>query len=95
MARPEQGESSMIAIWPADVAVPPRAVLGNRPAPLGAEEGQLCLRTEGGTKPCLGTIELLPDSSLGGCWCPAGHPPCGYCTSTIPECRRCGWRDEG
>lgn len=57
-------------------------------AQLGRAEGQIC-RRDG----CTGLIELRPDESEGGgCSC-FRSPPCGYCTSTMPECPACGWRD--
>lgn len=57
-------------------------------AQLGREEGDIC-RRDG----CAGLIELIPDNSEGGgCSC-FRAPPCGYCTSTMPECPACGWRD--
>lgn len=53
----------------------------------GTEEGQLC-RRDG----CPGVIELVPDPALEGCSCHL-NPPCGYCTSIMPECPICQWRD--
>jgi hypothetical protein len=76
----------------ADFAVPLRPVKGLWDAPLGTDEGQQCLRSNDGAI-CLAVIEYRPDASLGGCWCPTGHPPCGYCTSVMPECPACGWRE--
>lgn len=84
-------------IWPADITVPPPARPGPVAAPLGGadgEEGDLCLRVDGQGDFCLGRVEYRPDERLGGCQCPNGHPPCGYCTSSVPECGRCGWRYE-
>ena len=64
------------------------------PAP-GLEEGEFCLRMDGTNATCLGRIEYLPDEDLGGCYCCSlPMPPCSYCTSTMSECTRCGWRDE-
>jgi hypothetical protein len=79
----------------ATFTVPPPTMRGRAvtPAP-GWEEGEQCLRLDGLNTTCLGRIAYLPDESLGGCGCPNGHPPCSYCTSTMPECTRCGWRDE-
>lgn len=84
-----------IARWPADVSVPlaRRAVPTN--APEGLQEGDLCLRTDGRGQICRGRIEYLPDRSDehgGGCYCHVS-PPCGFCTSTMPECPACGWRE--
>jgi hypothetical protein len=81
------------AAFPRDVSVPPPVMRGRivTPPP-GDDEGDLCLRIDGRGETCLGSLIYLPDESLGGCQCPNGHPPCGYCTSTMPECRRCGWR---
>jgi hypothetical protein len=75
--------------------VPPPVMRGRivTPAP-GDDEGALCLRIDGRGETCLGSLIYLPDEDLGGCGCHAmRHPPCSYCTSTMPECRRCGWRD--
>lgn len=82
------------AAWPRDVRVPPPARPGPVAAPLGGadgEEGDHCLR-DTGKGFCLSRIEYLPDATLGSCWCPTGNPPCGYCTSSAPECPGCGWR---
>lgn len=61
---------------------------------IGQNEGDRCNRTTGTEPPCPGVIELLPDNTEGGCCSCHIAPPCGYCTSTIPECPVCGWRDE-
>jgi hypothetical protein len=85
------------AAWPRDVRVPPPARPGPVAAPLGGadgDEGELCLRDNGRGGFCLTRIEYRPDASLGACQCPNGHPPCGYCVSSAPECPECGWRDE-
>lgn len=85
------------ARWPRDVRVPPPARPGPVAAPLGGadgDEGELCLRDNGRGGFCLTRIEYRPDASLGACQCPNGHPPCGYCVSSAPECPGCGWRDE-
>jgi len=75
--------------------VPPPTMRGlPADAPLGVDEGEMCLRSHGEERPCLAKIEYMPDERLGGCWCPSGHPPCSYCTSTMPECPSCGWRME-
>ncbi len=56
---------------------------------IGTEEGDACNRDG-----CTGVLENLPDKSMdGGCSCHRS-PPCGYCTSTMPECPECGWRLE-
>lgn len=74
--------------WPRSVRVPPPPMRGRAiPAPLGDDEGELCVRDL-----CLGTIEYRPNAELGGCFCPATMPPCSHCTSTMPECPGCGWR---
>ncbi len=75
------------------IMVPPPALRGRmRSAPLGLEEGQQCLRSYDG-EICLGVIRLEPDDAKGGCSCHVS-PPCSYCTSTMPECPGCGWREE-
>lgn len=80
-------------IWPSDVAVPMRRT-PDRTVRIGVEEGQLCLRADGGFDPCLGIIEHIRDlDRFGGCSCHIS-PPCGYCLSTMPECPKCGWREE-
>jgi hypothetical protein len=79
----------------ATFTVPPPAMRGRITIPEpGNEEGELCLRIDGRGETCLGSILYLPDEDLGGCGCPNGHPPCSYCTSTLPECRRCGYRED-
>ena len=83
-------------IFPQEVRVPCQPMRGRmRDAPLGMDEGDLCLRSEGGHPPCLGVLSYEPDRSYGGCGCSTSPmPPCSYCTSTLPECPRCGWRCE-
>lgn len=82
--------------WPADVAVPPPVMRGRpRVAPAGDQEGQLCLRTYDGAQPtCFGRMELVEDDRLGSCTCHLGHPPCGWCVSSMPTCTTCGHRVE-
>lgn len=80
-------------LWPRDVLVPPRPVLGLRFAPLGTEEGDLCLRSHSGLPPCLGKLELLPFDSSVGCYCSATRAPCSSCSSWTPECPVCGHRE--
>lgn len=82
------------ARFPRDIQVPRPRGRGPVAAPLGGldgEEGHHCLR-DTGRGFCLTRIEYLPDARLGGCWCPSGNPPCGYCTSSAPQCPGCGWR---
>lgn len=83
------------ARFPRNVIVPPPVMRGRqRPAPLGDDEGQLCLRPDHQGGVCRGVIEYLPDATFGGCGCSTSPmPPCSYCTSTQPECPACGWRD--
>lgn len=86
------------ASFPREVRIPAPAIMRGLPgnAPVGTDEGHLCLRSDGGRDPCLGVIEYRPDETLEGCGCPnSPMPPCSYCTSTMPECPTCGWRDEG
>jgi hypothetical protein len=76
--------------------VPPPTMRG-LPAdvPLGIDEGEMCLRSHGVERPCLATIEYMPDTNLGSCDCfTMRMPPCSYCISTMPECPSCGWRME-
>lgn len=63
--------------------------------PIGLEEGDRCQRQHGDGTICMGRIEHLPDRSdpHAGCSCHLS-PPCSFCTSTMPECQRCGWRSE-
>ena len=61
-------------------------------APVGMDEGELCLRSYDG-KTCLGVVEYRPDDNLGSCSCSTMRmPPCSYCISTEPECPVCAWR---
>lgn len=55
---------------------------------IGTEEGDVCNRDG-----CEGVIEFLPENKDGSCSCHIS-PPCGHCTSTMPECPVCGWREE-
>lgn len=80
-------------LWPRDVAVPRRNVPGIRNAPLGTEEGDLCLRSHSGLSPCLGKLELRPLDGA-ACYCGATRAPCGSCLSWAPECSRCGHRED-
>lgn len=72
--------------WPSGFPVPLRPVLGLRDAPVGVEEGELCLRDR-----CLGVMELRPRFDLGGCQCWRAAP-CSSCMSVVPECTECGFR---
>jgi hypothetical protein len=78
-------------VFPRNVNVPVPVKRGRMfAAPVGTDEGELCMRDN-----CLGVIEYMPDSSMDGCGCRnMPMPPCSYCTSTMPECPRCGWREE-
>lgn len=85
------------AAFPREVRIPPPPMRGRMiDAPLGTDEGDLCLRSEGGHPPCLGVLAYEPDRlRYGSCGCSTSPmPPCSYCTSTMPECPRCGWRCE-
>jgi len=73
--------------------VPPPIMRGlPADAPLGIDEGEMCLRSHGVERACLATIEYMRDGPCGCAHMPM--PPCGACTSTMPECPSCGWRME-
>ena len=60
--------------------------------PIGTQEGEQCNRIYD-VDQCFETIELMPDDAMGCCICHIS-PPCSYCTSAMPECPGCGWREE-
>jgi len=81
------------AAWPREVLVPLRSVRGPRFAPVGVEEGDLCMRSyPDGRPPCLGKMVLRRDPDQGGCYC-WRSAPCGSCLSEVPECDTCGHRE--
>lgn len=75
-------------------AVPPAPMRGRQRDPvIGLTEGDRCQRQNGDGTVCPGTIDLIRDRTFQGCSC---HicAPCSYCTSTMPECPVCGWRED-
>lgn len=83
-------------LWPLVVVVPVRAVRGPHIAPVGVEEGDLCLRSVDGGPPCLGKLEIRAHSSHGGqaCCCGPEAPPCRWCLSQVPACPVCDYEGE-
>lgn len=77
-------------LWPREVLVSPRAVRGPHIAPVGVEEGDLCMRDL-----CQGALELRRslEGEDRGCTCFLSAP-CGTCMSVVPECPVCGHREE-
>ncbi len=52
----------------------------------GTEPDDTCNRLQEDGTYCTGTMQ---DQREGGCNCPSGMPPCGYCTTTHTECDEC------
>lgn len=65
----------------------PRAVA------VGTGEGDLCLRSHDGAAPCLGQLVLRRADDMRGCSCFISAP-CGSCMSIVPECPKCGHRED-